>query len=70
MGPLTAPGLDGFPAWFYQKHWDIVNNDVVAAVQNFFKDGVLPCGVNDTSIDLIPKLSDPEEPKDFRPISL
>jgi hypothetical protein len=43
---------------------------VIRAVQRFFTDGVMPEGVNDTAIVLIPKKSDPEELKDFRPISL
>jgi len=70
MGPLKAPGLDGFPARFFQRHWEVVKDDVVAAVQGFFQDSYLPPGVNDTTIVLIPKGSDPEELKDFRPISL
>ena len=35
-----------------------------------FEDGILPSGINDTAIVLIPKGSNPEELKDFRPISL
>ena len=35
MGPLKAPGLDGFPARFYPRHWEVLKNDVVAAVQKF-----------------------------------
>lgn len=36
----------------------------------FFADGILPAGVNDTSIVLIPKGQNPEQLKDFGPISL
>jgi hypothetical protein len=45
-----------------------MNKDIVAV--RFFQDGVLPEGVNDTAIVLIPKGNDPEELKGFRPISL
>jgi hypothetical protein len=70
MGPLKAPGSDGFPARFFQKHWDFMKDDVVAAVQSFFPDGTMPDGINETTIVLIPKGLNPEELKDFRPISL
>ena len=42
MGPLKAPGPDGFPARFFQRYWEVVKDDVVAAVQGFFRDGYLP----------------------------
>lgn len=65
MGPLKAPGPDGFPTRFFQKHWGVVKQDVVAAVQKFFGDGILSRGMNDTTIVLIPKGPNPEEFKDF-----
>ena len=70
MGTLKAPGPDGFPARFFQRHWDIMRKDVTVAVQRFFMDGALPEGLNDTAIVLIPKGDSPEELKDYRPISL
>jgi hypothetical protein len=70
MGPLKVPGPDGFPARFYQRHWGIVKEDVVAATRKFFLDGVMPEGINDTVIVLIPKGTEPEDLKDFRLISL
>jgi hypothetical protein len=70
MGPLKAPGPDGFPARFFQRHWEILKEDVIRAVQLFFTNGVMPQGVNDTAIVLIPKGDNPQELKDFRPISL
>jgi hypothetical protein len=70
MGHLKVPGPDGFPARFYQRHWGIVKEDVVAATRKFFLDGVMPEGINDTAIVLIPKGNEPEDLKDFRLISL
>jgi hypothetical protein len=49
---------------------DLFKADVILAVQKFFTDGIMPEGVNDTTIVLIPKKDDPAELKDFRPISL
>lgn len=70
IGPLNAPGLDGFPARFFQRNWETLKQDVVNAVMKFFEDGMLPEGVNDTFIVFIPKGNNPKCLKDFRPISL
>jgi hypothetical protein len=70
IGPLKAPGPDGFPARFLQRNWDILRHDVVFAVQRFFADGIMPDEVNDTAIVLIPKKNDHAKLKDYRPISL
>jgi hypothetical protein len=39
-------------------------------VKEFFSTDVMPPAVTDTSIVLIPKIDNPLELKDFRPISL
>nr|XP_051205578.1 uncharacterized protein LOC127319648 [Lolium perenne] len=70
IGPLKAPGPDGFPARFLQRNWDLLKEDIIKAVQAFFSSGEMPEVVNDTAIILIPKKNNPEELKDFRPISL
>lgn len=70
IGPLKAPGPDGFPARFFQRNWGVLKEDVTKAVMKFFEDGVMPEGVNETVIVLIPKGNDPKNIKDYRPISL
>jgi hypothetical protein len=70
IGPLKAPGTDGFPARFYQRNWAVMKGEITAAVLEFFSTGVMPEGVNDTAIVLIPKVPFPKELKEFRPISL
>jgi hypothetical protein len=36
IGPLKAPGLDGFLARFFQRNWDVVKQDIIKAVRTFF----------------------------------
>lgn len=70
MSPLKAPGPDGIPAIFYQRHWNLVGPSVTAAVQYFFDNGHILREWNSTLICLIPKVAQPEEASQFRPISL
>lgn len=44
--------------------------EITAAVKLFFDTGVMPEGVNTTTIVLIPKVDTPTRLTDFRPISL
>lgn len=70
IGPLKVPGWDGFPARFFQRNWGVLKKEVTDAVLSFFENGIMPEGINDTTIVLIPKNKNPQSLKDFRPISL
>jgi hypothetical protein len=70
IGPLKSLGPNGFPARIYQQNRGIVKRDIVNAVTKIFQTGLMPAGVNDTAIVLIPKSDKPVDLKDFRPISL
>lgn len=59
IGPLKAPGPDGFPARFYQRNWGAVKQDIVKAVSNFFQTGTMPDGVNETAMFLSRRLNSP-----------
>ncbi|GJU12024.1 RNA-directed DNA polymerase, eukaryota [Tanacetum coccineum] len=69
-GSDKSPGPDGFTFGFYWRYWKIIKNDVVDAVTCFFHHGSFPKGSNSSFIALIPKTSDANMVKDFRPISL
>ncbi|KAF7136176.1 hypothetical protein RHSIM_Rhsim08G0187900 [Rhododendron simsii] len=56
LGPLKAPGSDGFPGLFYQKYWGVVGKDVFETVQNFLQEGHLLREMNHTNVSLIPKV--------------
>lgn len=70
MAPLKAPGEDGFNAGFYQRHWNLIREDVTRAVLNFLNGGHMPEVVNKTVIVLIPKVKNPRNITQYRPISL
>jgi hypothetical protein len=70
MGANKAPGPDGLTAGFYQFHWDTLGLGITSAVLNFLNGGDLPDTMNRTTIVLIPKVKNPQEMKQFRPISL
>jgi hypothetical protein len=70
IGDLKAPGPDGLHAVFYKKFWDICGTEITTEVLQALNSGVIPEGWNDTTVVLIPKIDDPENISQFRPISL
>ena len=70
MHPEKAPGPDGMTAFFYQKFWDIVKEDLTLMVDKFLFEGTVANGLNYTNICLIPKTTKPNEMAQFRPISV
>ena len=56
LGPLKAPGKDGFPGFFFRKYWDIVGTHVCSVVKDFFTTGVLSPSLNITQVVLILKV--------------
>ncbi|XP_072066788.1 uncharacterized protein [Arachis hypogaea] len=69
MGSLKASGPDGLNGLFYQKYWEIIKKEVCAVVREFFRSGFLPEEISETIVVLIPKVKDPEELNQLRPIS-
>lgn len=62
--------MDGFLARFYHYNWAMLKLDVVRLFSGFFVIGIMPMGVNDTAIVIIPKVPQPKDINDFHPISL
>ena len=70
MHPTKSPGPDGISPIFFQRYWDIVGLYVVDCVLKIIRTGVMPNGLNDTYICLIPKVNCPQKMMEFRPINL
>ncbi|GJS68653.1 RNA-directed DNA polymerase, eukaryota, reverse transcriptase zinc-binding domain protein [Tanacetum coccineum] len=51
-----APGLDGFTFKFFTTFWDLIEEDVIRFVQEFFHSNIFPKGCNSSFIALIPKV--------------
>ncbi|KAA3454975.1 reverse transcriptase [Gossypium australe] len=70
MGPTKALGWDGFPALFFQKYWHIIGKDVEEVCLGILNEGKDFESSNYTDIVLIPKIPNPTNLINFRPISL
>jgi len=70
MFPTKAPGPDGLPAHFFQRHWELCGDEVTEVVLHVLRGEDDPSLINCTCIVLIPKVESPEELGQFRPISL
>ncbi|WJX14219.1 hypothetical protein P8452_04514 [Trifolium repens] len=66
----SAPGPDGFGAYFFQHYWEIVKMDVINAVLEFFSTGWILPGYNSNIITLIPKSPDAVSIDQYRPIAM
>ncbi|KAL6189078.1 hypothetical protein ACLB2K_040468 [Fragaria x ananassa] len=64
------PGEDGFSVRFFQEYWSVVGDDVSDLCLRVLNEGAELTGINHTLIALIPKVENPQQVPDFRPISL
>jgi hypothetical protein len=69
--PEKSPGLDGFIVDFYNVCWDIIKNDIIAAIRDIFE---LRVGcwnlLNSANVILIKKKERAQAIGDYRPISI
>lgn len=70
MKPLDAPGSDGFSAQFFKKHWPIVGKEICHFILAIPNQKCPLESVNQTFINLIPKVKDTQKLGEFRPIGL
>lgn len=70
MSPYKSPILNGFPASFFQVHWDILRDKVCKMVLEFLNLGSSLTFINQTYITLKPRLKKPSKLTDFLPTSL
>lgn len=64
-----APGPDDYSSQFFIKALEIAGADLVAAVQEFFRNGLLLKQVNHATISLVRKAAHVTRVEDYRPIS-
>jgi hypothetical protein len=66
----SAPGPDGFPVDFFQDFWDLIHIDLWNLFKDFY-DGVLDIKrLNFGLVTLLPKVDNPTDMRNFRPICL
>ncbi|KAL8122327.1 hypothetical protein AgCh_018896 [Apium graveolens] len=70
MHPDKAPGPDGMTPAFFQKHWEIVGDDMLRMTRHFFSTGEVLQDLNTTNIVLISKKKNPTMVSELRPIAL
>ena len=66
----SAPGPDGFTGKFFQICWEIIKEDLLECLLDFFSGSSIPLGFSHTFLALIPKTTSPQTWNDYRPISL
>jgi hypothetical protein len=70
MKSYKAPGPDGFQPIFFKHFWERIGDDIWRLVHMAFNMGTINASIAKTLIVLIPKESNPQRLKNFRPISL
>lgn len=70
MGAFKAPGPDGYQALFFQKHWDLVGNQLTLLALDVLSGRAFPGELNETFLVLIPKIENPQSVTELRPVGL
>ncbi|KAL9686472.1 hypothetical protein QQ045_023932 [Rhodiola kirilowii] len=55
--------------WNFLKPLGVCGDDIVRSINAFFRNGIMPDGINSAYLALIPKVNNASMPADFRPIS-
>jgi len=66
----TATGLDGIPAWFLRLGAAIFAAPIAKLFNQSVLEGVVPRQWKSAIITPVPKVNTPQQPSDFRPISI
>lgn len=66
----SAPGPDGFTGHFYNQCWNIIKEDLIKAIQSFFRGHPIPSSWSATHLMLLPKAPNVSNMAQMRPISL
>lgn len=69
-GSDKAPGPNGFNFRFIKKFWSLFSGDFLDIFNNFAETGVISRGVGSSFITLVPKVNDPVDLGEYRPINL
>ncbi|XP_026430512.1 uncharacterized protein LOC113327547 [Papaver somniferum] len=70
MDPESSPGPDGFSGFFYRSCWEIIQQDLLAAIQFCWRRRFIPKGMNYSFLVLLPKTQGARSANQFRPIGL
>ena len=70
MHPKKSPSPNGMPPFFYQHYWSLVGNCVTQTIFDFLNYGIIPPKFNETHVVLIPKIKNPIQISQYRPINL
>lgn len=66
---ISAPGIDGFSSKLLKISWDIIKQDTINAIKDFFETKKMYKAINCTLLTLIPKSTTTDMVKDYRLIS-
>nr|XP_009608741.1 uncharacterized protein LOC104102667 [Nicotiana tomentosiformis] len=69
MSSYSAPGPDGISKKFYHTCWEIIKDDLLLMVLDYFAGTELPRSFTHTCLIMIPKVDCPQKFTEFRPIS-
>ena len=69
-GSEKSPGPDGLNFKFIKQFLEVLNPDISRFLDEFHANGIFPRGSNKSFVALIPKVKDPQNLNEYRPISL